>query len=103
MERESLAGSKIPVDLAMSQVAKGTRPDFIDPKPSDDVAAMTGWNKLPKLAPLPAPLSDVRPLTVADGGAEAGIATADAGLNGATDSGAPGAAGARDAGAHGGH
>ena len=69
LEREALAGSKLPLDQAMSQVGKGMRPDLIDPKPSDDVAAMTGWNKLPKQAPLPAPMNDLRPAMGGDGGA----------------------------------
>jgi hypothetical protein len=54
-EHDSLAGAKVPVDLAMSQVAKGTRPEIIEARPSEDMAPMTGWAKMPKQPPLPAP------------------------------------------------
>jgi len=73
IEREALAAGKLPVEQAMSQIARGARPDLIDPKPSDDLAPMTGWNKLPKPLPVAAPApNDVRGTTVvppADGGA----------------------------------
>ena len=85
VERDSLAGAKIPLDQAMAQVAKGTRPEIIEPKPSEDVAAMTGWSKLPKQAPLPAgttpPPTDAHAL---DGGAP----RADGGAHATTDGGA---------------
>jgi len=52
-EAASLAGAKLPIDQAMAQIGKGTRGDFVEPKPSDDMGAMTGWSKLPKQLPLP--------------------------------------------------
>ena len=74
-EKEALGGAKIPLDQAMSQIAKGTRPELIDPKPSDDLAPMTGWSKLPKALPVaPQGANDVRGAT--DAGA---MATGDAG------------------------
>jgi hypothetical protein len=85
-EKEAFGGAKMPVDQAMSQIAKGTRPELIDPKPSDDVAALTGWNKLPKQPPVPAPApNDVR--GAAPAATDAGVlATGDAGA--ITDGGA---------------
>jgi hypothetical protein len=54
-EQASFAGAKLPIDQAMAQVAKGTRSELIEPKPSEDMGPMTGWSKLPKQLPLPAP------------------------------------------------
>jgi len=78
-EKEAFGGAKIPVDQAMSQIAKGTRPELIDPKPSDDLASLIGWNKLPKQPPVPPPApNDVRGnAPPADAGAM--MATGDAG------------------------
>jgi len=47
-----LAGSKIPIDKAMAQLAKGERDALIAPQQSDDLGPMTGWTKLPKKAPM---------------------------------------------------
>ena len=52
-EAASLALGKLPIDQAMAQIGKGTRGDLVEPKPSEDMGAMTGWNKLPKQLPLP--------------------------------------------------
>jgi hypothetical protein len=103
-EQAAFAGAKMPVDQAIAQLK--TRSDLIEPKPSDDVGAMTGWSKLPKQAPLPAPgaahggdLQGPSP-TAADGGpqlgdsgvmaADGGPLASDAGIGTSpTDSGAP--------------
>ncbi len=75
VEKEAFGGAKIPVDQAMSQIAKGTRPELIDPKPSDDLASLIGWNKLPKQPPTPPPApNDVRGNAAADAGAMTGDA-----------------------------
>ena len=52
-EATALSGAKLPIDQAMAQIGKGTRSDLVEPKPSDDLGAMTGWSKLPKQLPLP--------------------------------------------------
>ncbi len=52
-EATALAGAKLPIAQAMAQIASGTRSDFVEPKASDDMGAMTGWAKLPKQPPLP--------------------------------------------------
>lgn len=102
-EKASFGGAKIPIDQAMAQIAKGTRADAITPKPSDDMGPMTGWSKLPKAAPLPAPggpagheatAHEGHDMPVADGGA----AMADGGAAVTTDGGAATAV-AGDAGA----
>ena len=92
-EQSAFAGAKIPVDQAMGQIAKGSRPDLIDPKPSDDLAPMTGWSKLPKQVPVAAPMG-ADPQTATTGGAGADITDAGAAM---TDAGlaAPGRAGTR--------
>ena len=80
VEAESLAGAKVPIAMAMTQVLADTktRPDLIEPKPSDDMGALTGWSKLPKAMPagMAAP---------ADTGAAPAPAAGDAGV---TDAGA---------------
>ena len=53
--RQRSPARKLPIDQAMAQLAKGTRPELIAPKPSEDLGPMTGWSKLPKQAPLPPP------------------------------------------------
>ena len=113
IEREALAAAKVPVDQAMSQVAKGTRPELIEPKPSEDLAPMTGWSKMPKPAPTPVAPSpgdahtQVAPASTGDAGAADASATAVADPHAAPhatpDAGAPGAPkappAAKDAGA----
>ena len=108
LEAESFGGAKIPIDQAMSQVAKGTRPELIEPKPSDDLSAMTGWAKLPKPAPV-ALSADGGVLGTAVMAADAGAHDPDAGpiatttLDGgaaAMDAGAMHAPAVKDAGAH---
>jgi hypothetical protein len=53
-EAAAFAGAKVPIDQAMGQLKAG-RGAAIEPKPSEDIGAMTGWSKLPKQPPLPAP------------------------------------------------
>jgi len=116
-ETAALAGGKMPIDKAMAQL-KGARSEAIEPKPSDDLGAMTGWSKLPKQAPLPVPaggahVMETMPMSVdggamsADGGAamnaDGGAAMATDGGAHAADPGAPKGALAKDAGAHPGH
>ncbi|MCL2724903.1 MAG: hypothetical protein FWD69_10760 [Polyangiaceae bacterium] len=83
-EMAILAGSKVPMDQAMAQLARGQRDNLIAPQQSDDLGPMTGWSKAPK-APPEAP------------GADAGAAK-DGGVHAAGDAGAP-ATNAADAGA----
>ncbi|HSO38387.1 MAG TPA: hypothetical protein VLT33_37920 [Labilithrix sp.] len=81
LEKAAFAAAKVPVDQAMGQVAKGTRPELIAPQPSEDMAPMTGWSKMPKLPPIAAPSSDVRGAAAPDAGADitdAGAAMTDA-------------------------
>jgi hypothetical protein len=108
-ETAALTGAKLPIDQAMAQIGKGTRSDLVEPKPSDDMGAMTGWSKLPKQLPLPpsggpgmpggmmvhGPGSDA-----ANAGDAGAMSTGDAGAN-ATDAGPlgiPGGPGAADGG-----
>ena len=95
-EAAALAGGKMPIDKAMAQL-KGARSAVIEPKPSEDVGAMTGWSKLPKHAPLPVPAGGMHVTetvpTLADGGAM----SAD---GGAAPTSADGGAHAADGGAH---
>jgi hypothetical protein len=44
-ELAALSGASLPVDQAMAQLAKGTRPETISVQPSEDLAPMTGWSK----------------------------------------------------------
>jgi hypothetical protein len=82
-EKAAFAGAKLPMDQAFSQL-KASRSELIEPKPSDDLGAMTGWSKLPKQAPHAAPGAAHAP--DADGGA---AIDADGGaLMNATDGGA---------------
>jgi hypothetical protein len=88
-EQASFAGAKMPIDEAMAQL-KGSRAAIIQPTASDDLAALTGWSKLPKALPAGTPTAAVAP------GAGAAPAAGDAGATGAAplatgDSGAPGA------------
>jgi len=116
-EKASFGGAKLPIDQAMAQIAKGARAEAIAPKPSEDMGPMTGWSKLPKAPPLPAPGGaaghdsmahdghDTALAASADGGAamtDGGAAmTADGGAATATagDAGAPKPAAVKDAGA----
>ena len=52
-EATALTGAAVPIDQAMAQIAKGTRPDSITPTASEDLGPVTGWSKLPKPAPVP--------------------------------------------------
>jgi len=112
-ETAALAGGKMPIAAAMAQL-KGARSEAIEPKPSEDLGAMTGWSKLPKQAPLPVPgggmhVTDTTP-TGADGGAmgaDGGAMGVDGGEAMATDGGvhaadaaAPKGPAVKDAGAH---
>ncbi len=89
-ERQAFAGAKLPIDQAMGEVAKGIRPDLIDPKPSEDLGAMTGWSKMPKAAPIVMPAAPVDAGASAMDG-DASTASTDAGA-------ADAAAAAHDAG-----
>jgi hypothetical protein len=113
-EKASFAGGKMPIDQAMAQL-KANRAAIIEPTASDDLAAMTGWSKLPKALPAGTPTAAVAPAPSA-GDAGAPLATGDAGAAplATGDSGAPLAAGdagavptapatSKDAGAHPGH
>ena len=114
-EADSFAGAKVPLTQAMAQVLADTktRPDLIEPKPSDDTGPLTGWAKAPKAMP-------IGMVSAADAGAapaatDAGIT--DAGATSTDEGGAPtnavdaGPSGmhpkvpvpAQDAGQHGGH
>lgn len=95
-EHAAIEGAKVPMSQAFAQL-KASRGELIEPKPSDDLGAMTGWSKLPKQAPLPALGADAHAVTPsADGGANAadGGAMATDGGALAADGGAPGAPGA---------
>jgi hypothetical protein len=85
-EAAAFAGAKMPIDQAMSQIGKGTRGDLVEPKPSDDMGAMTGWSKLPKQLPLPPSGGAGMPggMMVHGAGTDAGTDTMNAG-----DAGAP--------------
>jgi hypothetical protein len=97
-EAAALSGAKLPIDQAMAQIAKGTRSELVEPKPSEDLGPMTGWSKLPKQPPLP-PSGGIPggmmvhgpsdTMTAGDAGA---MNAGDAGSMTATDAGAPGAA-----------
>lgn len=92
-EAVAFTSAVLPIDKAMAEVAKGTRPEAITPQPSDDLGPMTGWSKLPKPAPVPHPAEPApAPAVVGDAGA---LLAGDAGAA------VPTAAG--DAGAHGDH
>jgi hypothetical protein len=122
-EAAALAGAKLPLDQAMAQIGKGTRSELIEPKPSEDMGAMTGWSKLPKQLPLPPAggsgmpggmmvhgpadamnAADAGPMTVGDAGPMNLAADGGAPLPGAGDGGAmhpmPKTTGTKDAGAH---
>ena len=53
-EETSFAGAKMPIDKAMASL-NGARGEIVEPKQSEDMAPMTGWAKMPKQPPLPAP------------------------------------------------
>jgi hypothetical protein len=90
-EAAALTSGKMPIAQAMAQL-KGPRAESIEPKPSDDVGAMTGWAKLPKPAPLPVPGGGAHVLETTPMGADGGAMGADGGAMGA-DGGAMGADG----------
>lgn len=47
----AFAQAQLPIDQAMADFEKGQRPADITPNPSDDIAPVTGWSKLPHPAP----------------------------------------------------
>lgn len=110
-EAAALTGGKMPIDKAMAALS-GPRAAAIEPKPSEDMGAMTGWTKLPKQAPLPVPgggahVMETMPMDAADGGggpsgADGGAMATDGGAH-AADAAAPKGPAAKDAGAHPGH
>ena len=71
-EETSFAGAKMPIDKAMASL-KDTRGEIVEPKQSEDMAPMTGWAKMPKQAPLPAPTAAVTPPPEAPTLGDAGI------------------------------
>jgi hypothetical protein len=92
-EQAAFAGAKVPLDQAMTQL-KGARGELVEPKPSEDMAPMTGWAKLPKPPPIaaPAPLhAPEMPVVSGDGGAAmaADAGAAPKGGPAAKDAGAP--------------
>lgn len=91
-EIAALTNAALPIDQAIAQLGKGTRPEAITPQASEDLGPMTGWTKLPKPAPTAHPAAQaLETAPVSDGGAPL------------ADGGAPLAAGAHpvgDAGAH---
>lgn len=95
-EAAALSGAKLPIDQAMAQIGKGTRGDLVEPKPSDDMGAMTGWSKLPKQLPLP-PAGGGMPGGMMVHGATTDVNAADGGAN-AGDAGSPGPTAVGDAG-----
>jgi hypothetical protein len=109
-EHAAMQGAKMQLDQAVAQLKSGKREALVEPKPSDDVGAMTGWSKLPKQAPLPAPGAGAHDTHAVDTNlagdagaamAEGGAPAADGGAL-ATDAGAPapkGGAANKDAGA----
>ena len=97
-EQAALAGAKLPIEQAMAQVGKGTRSALIEPRPSDDMAPMTGWAKMPKQAPAPVP-ADPHP-TPSPGLTAPGL-TPSPGDGGAMDAGATPPVAPKDAGARG--
>lgn len=90
-EQAALTGASMPVDQAMAQIAKGTRPEAITPNASDDVGPVTGWSKLPHPAP-----TTQHPVA---GGNEDAEHTGAAMDGGAGDAGAAADGGAKKAGA----
>lgn len=90
-EAAAFANAAVPIDQVMAQLAKGARPDAITPQPSDDIAPMTGWSKLPKPAPTALPKAQLpEPTAAGDGGAP--LAGGDAGaIPLAGDAGSPSA------------
>jgi len=83
-EQTAWAGAKLPLDKAVAQL-KASRPESVEPKQSEDMAPMTGWAKMPKMAPLPAPATPPHPMhpptmeTAGDAGAMDPHHAADAG------------------------
>lgn len=73
-EQAAFAGAKMPLEQAAAQL-KASRSELIEPKPSDDLGAMTGWSKLPKQAPAaahgaaPAHGAETHTAEATDGGA----------------------------------
>jgi hypothetical protein len=98
-EAAAFANAAVPMDQVIAQLAKGARPEAITPQPSEDLAPMTGWSKLPKPAPSPQPKGQIpEPGVVGDGGASLGAGAAalagDAGVQAGGDAGARPAGGA---------
>jgi len=69
-----LTGGAMPIDQAMTTIANGQRPAAIGPRPSTDMAPLTGW--MQNVRPLPTEMPMAPPVTpeplpvpeVADGG-----------------------------------
>lgn len=100
-EKTAFASAALPLDQAIAQLGKGTRPEAITPQASDDLGPMTGWSKLPKPAPAPHAHGETAPAADAGAPATAGDAGAHPAAAAAGDAGAkPHHPAAADAGAH---
>jgi hypothetical protein len=73
---QRLSGGAMPIDQAMSTIANGQRPAAISPRPSTDMAPLTGWMQsqqaLPTEMPMSPPVSPAplpTPEMMGDGGA----------------------------------
>ena len=84
-EKDRLAAGAMPIDKAMEQVARQGRknaPPEIAPGPSKDLAALTGWSKMPAEVPPAMMLAEVdagAPLATGPAMADGGAKPADAG------------------------
>lgn len=56
-EKKNLTSGPMPITAAMMEISKGRSeqggPELIQPQPSDDTGALTGWSKLPRTFDLP--------------------------------------------------
>ncbi len=66
-ETAAFAGAKVPLEQATRELAKGRSP-LIEPTASEDQGAMTGWSKMPKVAPQADPRAASEPAPRTHGG-----------------------------------
>jgi hypothetical protein len=95
-EKQRLASGHMPIDQAMHEMAMHTRTGIgaeLMPKPSNDVAPLQGWVKLPGVVPTPMMAASAEPSASAPGAAP----SADGGVDAAPHAAPPTDAGARDA------
>ena len=95
-DSESFSSAKVPMLQAVAQLKLG-RGAVIEPKPSDDLGAMTGWNKLPKVAPASFVAREQAPTGIAGLGhgaasslADGGVASTNTNVDAGLDARAPG-------------